>query len=184
MYAQKQVRNAAWKQELANQLSTTRQAYERKPELKLVYDETGTRATTQPKSYDEYIRELTDKIASFDRTKSKTSLSYNDYPDQMGAPTFDSWLKTVWKSYTDPAYRVKTVLGNVNVFDTPEGRKAVDNYNFDASDYYKGSYGIDPATASVMDIYKKSNGPIDFLDMLMIKKFPKASRKVDINLGK
>jgi hypothetical protein len=184
MYIEKQAKNAAWKQQLANKLSISKQAYEQKPETKLVYDEGGTKAQAVPQTYDEYIRNLTNQIASFDRTKNKTSLSYNDYPDQMAAPTFDSWLGSVYKSYTDPAYRMKTILGSFNVMDTPEGQKAVDQYKFDASDYYKGNYGIDPASASVADMYKRANGPIDFLDMLMIKKFPKMIRPVDINLGK
>jgi hypothetical protein len=184
MYVDKQSKNAAWKQELANKLSISRQSYEQKPETKLVYDESGTRAQAVPQTYDEYIKGIVGQIASFDKTKSKTSLSYNDYPDQMAAPTFDSWLDSVYKSYTDPAYRMKTILGSFNVMDTPEGQKAVDKYNFDAADYYKGNYGIDPAKASVFEMYQKSNGPIDFLDMLMIKKFPNKSRQVNINLGK
>ena len=186
MYAQQQSKNETRRQKIANQLSISQKDYDKKPEYDMVYrDENGRQVGRSVlRSYEDHILKLTDQLKSFDRTRNKTSLSYNDYPDQLAAPTFDSWLSSVWKSYTDPAYRMKTILGSYNVIDTPEGRKAVDTYKFDKADYYRGNYGIDPATASVSKIFSRANGPIDFLDMMMIKKFPRAARPVDIKMGR
>jgi hypothetical protein len=186
MYKTKNTRNDNWRQDIANKLSVSAEEYSKNPETDWVTREEGGKQSIVPVrlSYDDYVRRLKNQLDSFDKTKGKTSIAYNDYPDGMAAPTFDSWLSSAWKSYTDPAYRMKTILGQFNVFDTPEGRKAVDQYNFDASDYYRTFYKIDPATASMADILKRSSGPVDFLDMMMIKKFPRSARQVDINLDR
>jgi hypothetical protein len=186
MYSQKQQRNESRKQDIANKISVSEKDYYKNPEVDYVFEGEGPiqKARQVAVPYADYIQKMTNQLKSFDATKNKTSLSYNDYPDKLAAPTFDSFLESAWKSYTDPAYRMKTILGSFNVMNTPEGAKAVDTYNFDKSDFYKAIYKIDPAKASVSEMYKKANGPIDFLDMLMIKKFPNMSRPVDINLGK
>jgi len=186
MYSERQNRNESWKQDIANKMSISQKDYDKNPEIDFVFEGEGPNMKGRPVklSYSEYLQKMNNQFNSFDKTKDKTSLSYNDYPDQMAAPTFDSFLESTWKSYTDPAYRMKTILGSFNVMNTPEGAKAIDKYNFDKSDFYKSTYKIDPAKASISDMYKKASGPVDFLDMLMIKKFPRASRPVDINLGK
>lgn len=184
MYSKKQHRNDSRKQEIANKLSISRKDYDKNPEVDFVFEDNSMKARPVKLSYDEYIQKTNRELNSFAATKNKTSLTYYDYPDQMAAPTFDSFIESAWKSYTDPAYRMKTILGSFNVMNTPEGAKVVDQYNFDAPEFYKSNYGIDPAKASVSEIYKKANGPVDFFDMLMIKKFPSASRPVNINLGR
>tara|TARA_R110000803_G_scaffold80444_5_gene146260 strand:+ start:391 stop:1122 length:732 start_codon:yes stop_codon:yes gene_type:complete len=186
MYSQKQQRNESWRQDIANKMSISQKDYDKNPEVDFVFDGEGPIQKARPVkiSYADYLQQINNQLNSFDATKNKTSISYNDYPDQLAAPTFDSFIDAAWKSYTDPAYRMKTILGSFNVMNTPEGAKAIDKYNFDKSDFYKAIYKIDPAEATVGEMYKKANGPVDFLDMLMIKKFPGASRPVDINLGK
>lgn len=186
MYEQKKIRNDARRQELANKMAVSRKDYEKNPETDWVFTGEGDNWAGKPVklSYDEYIQKLSGQLASFDKTKNKTSLGYHDYPDGSSAPTADSWLSTIWKSYTDPAYRMKTILGHFNVFDTPEGRQAVDQYKFDAADYYKTFYNLDPATAPTTELLQKAKGPVDLLDMIMIKKSPKASRQVNINLDR
>ena len=186
MYNQKNVKNEARRQSLANKLSISRKDYEKNPEIDWAFSENGNGQLGNPVRlpYDEYIQRVTRQLNSFDNTKGKTSIGYNDYPDGSAAPTSESWLDSVWRSYTDPAFRMKTILGHFNVFDTPEGRQAVDQYKFDASDYYRNFYKIDPSTAPVTEMLQKAKGPVDLLDMMMIKKFPRASRPVKINLGK
>jgi hypothetical protein len=184
MYSEKQQRNESWKQDIANKMSISQKDYDKNPEVDFVFADEGPDKYGRPVklSYAEYLQKMNNQLSSFDATKNKTSLSYNDYPDKMAAPTFDTFIESALKSYTDPAYRMKTILGSFNVMNTPEGAKAIDKYNFDKSDFYKSIYKIDPAKASVGEMYKKANGPVDFLDMLMIKKFPRASRPVDIKL--
>lgn len=185
MYQQRKLKNEKNVNNLRRNLFVNEQDYLKNPETKIVFTEENGKQVGRPVQvpYAEYIRNVTNQINSYEKTKNKTSLGYYDYPDGMAAPTFDSWLGSVWKSYTDPAYRMKTILGSYNVFDTPEGRQVVDRYNFDKSDYYRSVYGIDPTKASIGEIFLRSNGPVDFLDMVMIKKFPTTSRNVNIRLG-
>jgi hypothetical protein len=177
--------NATNRQTLANKLSVSPKDYEKAPEVKSEFvpvpnSSTGYTVERRPLSYDEYITKTTAALDTYDRTKNKTSVRYNDYPDKLAAPTFDSWLNTVWKSYTDPAYRLKTTLGSFNVQETPTGLVATDKYDFDAADFYARK-GKPPAEMSTAEMWKRSNGPVDFLDMLMIKRGA-PSRNVNIKL--
>lgn len=185
MYQNKQKQNESRRQEIANKLNVSEKDYLKNPEKKFVTQVTPEgreSVVSAPMSYAEYLQKTKQQLDSFDKTKNKTSLTYYDYPEGKAAPTFDSWLQSVWKSYTDPEYRLKTILGSFNVYDTPEGAVARDQYNFDKKDFYKNNYGIDVDKADTANIWKASNGPIDFLDMMMIKKFPRTSRNVNIKL--
>ena len=185
MYQNKQKQNESRRQEIANKLSMSEKDYLKNPERKFVAQTTpeGREIVSGvPMSYAEYLQKTKNELASFDKTKGKTSINYYDYPDGKSAPTFDSWLKSAWKSYADPDYRLKTILGSFNVYDTPEGAVAKDQYNFDKKDFYKMTYDVDLDKDNLLDIWKKSNGPVDFLDMMMIKKQPRASRNVNIKL--
>ena len=183
MYETRKAANEASRQQLANEIAISRKDYEKNPQKGFfVYEDGKFGGESRNMSYDEFIRRKTKELESFDKTRQKTSLSYYDYPGGGAAPTFDSWLSSVWKSYTDPAYRMKTVLGSFNVMDTPEGKKVVDQYNFDKLSFYKQAYNLDPTKASISELWRKSNGPVDFLDMLMIKKYPGANRPVSIKL--
>jgi hypothetical protein len=185
MYQNKQKQNESTRQDIANKLNVSEKDYQKKPEQKFVSQVTpegGEAVVSAPISYAEYLQKTKQQLDSFDKTKGKTSINYYDYPEGKSAPTFDSWLKSAWKSYTDPEYRLKTILGSFNVYDTPEGQVAKDQYNFDKKDFYKTTYGVDLDKDNVLDIWKKSNGPVDFLDMLMIKKNPRTSRNVSIKL--
>lgn len=185
MYQNKQKQNESRRQEIANKLNISEKDYLKNPERKFVAQTTpegGEIVSGVPMSYAEYLQKTKQQLDSFDKTKNKTSINYYDYEGGTSAPTFDSWLKSVWKSYTDPDYRLKTILGSFNVYNTPEGAIAKDQYNFDKKDFYKMNYGIDVDKADLTNIWKASNGPVDFLDMMMIKKFPRSSRNVNIKL--
>ena len=182
VYETTTAKNATNKQALANKLSVSAEDYEKAPEQtsERVPTPQGYSIVYRPLSYDEYINKTTTALNTYDKTKNKTSISYNDYPDKMAAPTFDSWLSSIWKSYTDPAYRLKTTLGSFNVQETPTGPVATDKYNFDAADFY-AMKGKRPSEMSTSEMWKRANGPVDFLDMLMIKRNA-PSRNVNIKL--
>ena len=187
MYESKKKQNESIKQELANRLSVSKKDYDKRPESTVVEFQRpdgslGYQQQVVP--YDQYIKKAAADLQTYEKTKNKTSLGYYDYPDAIAAPTFDKWLDVVKKSYSDPAYRMKTVLGSFNVMDSPEGPTVVDKYNFDKKDFYQSQYGVDFDKDSTIDLWKKANGPIDFLDMLMIKKMPNTSRNVNIKLRK
>jgi len=182
VYETTTAKNATNKQALANKLSVSAEEYAKAPEQtsERVPTPRGYSIVYRPLSYDEYINKTTTALNTYDKTKNKTSISYNDYPDKMAAPTFDSWLSSIWKSYTDPAYRLKTTLGSFNVQETPTGPVATDKYNFDAADFY-AMKGKRPSEMSTSEMWKRANGPVDFLDMLMIKRGA-PSRNVNIKL--
>jgi len=183
VYETTAARNVADRQALANKLSVSAKDYEKAPETtaeQIPTAQGGYAYKYRPLSYDEYIHKTTTALDTYDKTKNKTSVTYNDYPDRLAAPTFDSWLNSVWKSYTDPAYRLKTTLGSFNVQETPTGPVATDKYNFDAGDFY-AMKGEHPSKMSTLEMLKRANGPVDFLDMLMIKRGA-PSRNVNIKL--
>ena len=183
VYETTTAKNVADRQTLANKLSVSAKDYEKAPETtaeQIPTSQGGYAIKYRPLTYDEYINKTTTALGTYDKTKNKTSVTYNDYPDRLAAPTFDSWLNSVWKSYTDPAYRIKTTLGSFNVQETPTGPVATDKYNFDAGDFY-AMKGKPPAEMSTLEMLKRANGPVDFLDMLMIKRGA-PSRNVNIKL--
>ena len=185
VYETTAARNVTNRQTLANKLSVSAKDYEKAPEVKSEFvpvPNSSTKYTVErrPLSYDEYITKTAAALDTYDKTKNKTSISYYDYPDKMAAPTFDSWLSSIWKSYTDPAYRLKTTLGSFNVQETPTGPVATDKYDFDAADFY-AMKGKRPSEMSTSEMWKRANGPVDFLDMLMIKRGA-PSRNVNIKL--
>jgi hypothetical protein len=179
-------KNAMFEKELT--LKTPAE-YAKKPETELVDSFGGTGInlsqsnsyTSRAVPYADYVNRIAARRASYNKTRGKTSVQYNDYPDGSAAPTFDGWLNSVWKSYTDPAYRMKTVLGSFNAYDTPQGTEIKDQYNFDKKEFYNTFYNADFNKDNALDLLKKAHGPVDFLDMLMIKKNLKP-RNVDIKL--
>jgi hypothetical protein len=186
LHASVKNKNAMFEKELTPK---TPAEYAKKPETELVDSLGGTglnlsqsgNYTSRAVPYADYVNRIAARRASYDKTRGKTSVQYNDYPDEKAAPTFDGWLNSVWKSYTDPAYRMKTVLGSFNAYDTPQGAEIKDQYKFDNKRFYNTFYNADFNKDSALDLLKKAHGPIDFLDMLMIKKNLKP-RDVDIKL--
>ena len=190
LYEKKQQGNAAWKARLTAEVTKNEADYNAAPEMRLVDSITGkpnpdgmTGAKLAPMPYADYVGNKQNAIASFDRTKDKTSISYSDY-DGMAAPTFDSPMTSIHKSYVDPAYRLKTILGNFTVKETPDGPIATDTYKFDAADYYNSTQGRGKTLKerSNWDIAKNSNGLVDALDQYMIKHLPGSKREVRIVL--
>ena len=183
MYGGAKSRAAALENEYAQRLRRTPEQYYANPEIEFV--ETPNAFVRAPLSYENAQQKVANKLASYVNTHGRTSLSYLDYPGaNTAAPTYDTIYDALTRSFTDPAYNLKTTLGSFKVVDTPEGPVAVDKYNFDKKDYYKQQYGLDLDKASNWDLAKSAHGPIDFLDMYMIKNNPSRVRDVKIRLEK
>lgn len=84
-----------------------------------------------PQIKDEKLREqLLQKLKTYEDTKNKTSISYDEYPENRSVVD-TTGLAGLYKSFTDPYYTVSTSLGRYNVMETPTGPQVVDNYNWD-----------------------------------------------------
>ena len=186
IYKETKKKNKTAEQELIKKAAITEKEYNKNPETSLVEVPNsygGFTMEQQTLPYSQFIKKVNTDLDTYTKTRNKTSVGYYDYPDGNGAPTFDSWLDAITKSYSDPVYRMKTVLGSFNVMDTKEGPKIVDNYNFDKRDFYQKYQNVDFNKDSLATMWEKSNGPIDFLDMMMIKHRPQTSREVSVNLN-
>ena len=99
--------------------------------------------TEQPIASDEEYRRFmannATKLQSFQDTRGQTSVPYGttfgkeDQPNQplsVYSPEQGGIANAINRSYNDPGYRTGMTLGRFNVYDTPQGRIAVDNYDF------------------------------------------------------
>lgn len=114
-----------------------------------------------PLPYEMYKNQTLRDLESFERTRGKNSVFYDESllaKDPHGDrgrginvynPENNGALRAAQLSYSSPAYRVGMTLGRYNVYDTPQGRIVADNYDFNRdpvqprkeiglSDYYKG----------------------------------------------
>lgn len=98
-------------------------------------------------SPEEYLKELSDKVASFGNTRGKTSVGYNR--DESGSPLQDAGVMDILSASMKAPYNIETTLGRFNAYDTPEGNLRIeDTYNWSKprkpisnSDFIK--YGIE-----------------------------------------
>ncbi len=99
--------------------------------------------TDQPiggnEDYRRYMAHNAEALKTFQDTRGQTSVPYGttfgkeDQPNQplsVYSPEQGNFLTSLQRSYTDPGYRTGMTLGRFNVYDTPQGRVAVDNYDF------------------------------------------------------
>lgn len=99
--------------------------------------------TDQPIGSDEdyrrYMAHNAEALKTFQDTRGQTGVPYGttfgkeDQPNQplsVYSPEQGNLLTSLQRSYTDPGYRTGMTLGRFNVYDTPQGRVAVDNYDF------------------------------------------------------
>ena len=125
IYQTKQQDNARAPQDIASHI-VSEDDFNQNPTSRLV--ENGpNRYTSRQETYKEYLQRQSDKINSFSRTPNKTSVGYPDYPDKMAAPTHDSYPEAIYKSYTDPSYRLKTILGSFNGYDQGPSKISISN---------------------------------------------------------
>ena len=98
------------------------------------------------------LQENQKKIESFEKTKGKTSVSYSDYPafSQIDTQEWPFW-KSLKQSFTDPGYRMQTLLGRYNAYDNKDGTVTiVDKYDWND----RGFKGLIADKGRVLDAAK------------------------------
>lgn len=178
LYNKKNSYNSEQEQRLSKPLSEAE--YLKNPEDFLEPTSTGG-GRMRKRTYQEYLGNLAAQKESYDKTRGKTSISYFDYPagSEFGAPTGNSTLEAIRRSYTDPSYRLKTTLGSFNAYDQGPNINVQDTYKFDN----RGFYNL-PKEAGLMDIFKRATGPVSLGDMLMMHYMPEMKRPVNITIPK
>jgi hypothetical protein len=72
------------------------------------------------------------QIESYEKTKGKTSVNYRDYPaiSRTDTQEWPLW-KSLKQSFSDPEYRMQTLLGRYNAYDNKDGTVTiVDKYDW------------------------------------------------------
>jgi len=68
-------------------------------------------------------KDFSEELASFDKTRGKTAISYGDYAD--GIDGEDGGEGSLMKSFTDPEYNVATTLGQYVAFKGDDGKTKI-----------------------------------------------------------
>ena len=80
----------------------------------------------------------TKKLKTYKDTAGKTSVNPYDMKYKDGSRMVDlPWYKSLYKSFSDPAYNVATTLGKYNVYDKEGNLNIKDNYNFNIGERAK-----------------------------------------------
>jgi hypothetical protein len=122
-------------------------------------------------SYDDYLKEKNSKLGTYDKTRGKTSVQYNDYPD-TAMPDTKGWMDSVKSSYTNPTYGVATSLGQFNAQDQDNHYQVQDQYNWNPS-----------GPASLSDLFEVLKRP-EAIGNALMRLGPQVSRPVNINIPK
>ena len=136
--------------------------------IRAVFPDAQTRAVP----YDAWRNQRLKELASFDKTRGRTSVS--DYQGTTSGLDTANLPTTAQRSYFDPEYRVATTLGRYKAFDTPQGTIVLDKYNFDR--YGTGGSHQD------LPLSEMYNMPVGVLDSLMKHHRSKVEKPVAINL--
>lgn len=121
--------------------------------------------------YSDYMAEKNKKLATYDKTKGKTSITYTDYPDEA-KPDTHGWLNTFLKSYTDPRYGVATSLGQFNALDRGNQYEVQDQYNWNKSEPFQ--------MADLFELFKRPEA----IGNALMRLGPQVNRPVKIMLPK
>jgi len=122
-----------------------------------------------------HIQNLRDKLASYDKTRGKTSITYADYGGNK-VNQEANWLKQLSASFDkDPAYRIATTLGRFNVVEDDKGHA-----------YIKDTYDWTDPKGGTLDYFKAIPGAIKSLEgignLAMRGLRPNTARDVNIKL--
>ena len=121
--------------------------------------------------YEQYLKEKQDKIGTFDKTRGKTSVTYQDYPSES-SPDSMGWLDTAKASYNDPKFGVATTLGQFNAQDTGDAYQIQDQYNWNPS---KGM-----SLEDLVELFKRPEA----IGNTLMRLGPGVNRPVNIKLQK
>lgn len=177
--------NANYEAKLLLGLQATPEDYSANPEFSLVPGEKGTYKSV-PKPYSQFIKETIDRLKSFDKDRSKTSVSYGDYHVNSGedaAPVNQGWLNALYQSFTDPKFRLASTLGSFNAYDRNGQIVVEDNYGFD-KDTQENYYGNASEKPLTNILYNNWDRPGSLGEILYRKYLGDASRPVRINIPK
>lgn len=169
---------------LQNSLYDTPQEFRRGSPTKLE-ETTDGRYISVPQSYTEHQDDIKRQLASFEKTRGKTSVSYGDYGVASGenaAPVGQSWGSMLKQSIDDPAFRLAGTLGSFNAYDTPTGTRVEDTYGFDKDQewFYRGA--VQKPTWKIVQEYYDRPGSLG--EILYRKYLGNRSRPVNIQLDK
>lgn len=114
-----------------------------------------------------------DLIANAQKTAADKQVGYMGYhptPDQY------NWLQSVYKTFTDPSYRIATSLGNFGMENQGNNLRFYDKYN------WNGDFATPINTLG--DLWKQASfaRPTETLNALAEMFAPKVSRPVEINI--
>jgi len=177
----------------ANQRNTNEQDYLRRLSAmsKQNYDPTtapygtvkGDQGEDVKVTYPQWKRDMQSRLNSYDRTKNRTSIRYEDYfpkDSSESADIYESPQEIVQKMYTDPAYRVKNTFGSAKAYNEKGKTILRDAYGF--SDTHE-AYPV-KADAPALDIVKEYYNSPKALAEVMYSKYGNPTRQpVEINLN-
>ncbi len=116
---------------------------------------------------EEYLKERSDRVASYDNTRGKTSVGYSEKGEDRGV------IDTIRDSFGSPGYNVDTTLGQFNAYDTPDGGLRVeDTYNWTKPEISN----MDFAKQAAQNIFKPEK-----LGNLIARKFAPNNRERKAN---
>lgn len=166
-------------------IQKTKQEYEKNPETKLISApsaESPGRRAYAPLSYEDWLANQKKYLATYEKTRDKTSFGYGSYDVKSGdtaAPVQQNWLDAIYQSYTDPAFRMAATIGSANYYNKKGQTPYVeDTYGFTNNPEFYG----DISKMSNMDIILKfGNTPATMLELLASRLAPQR-RPVNIAL--
>ncbi len=166
-------------------LKKTKKEYEQSPEYAFrpaPIEGSPNRQVQAPIPYKEWLENQKKAVASFEKTRNKTSFGYGSYDiksGDMAAPIGQNWLDAAYQSYTDPAFRMAATIGSANYINKPGQTPYVqDTYKFQA---HPEAYG-DTSKMSTMDIIRRFGNTPGTLLELLASRFAPQQRPVNISL--
>lgn len=135
------------------------------------YNEFPNQKDGSPVPYSDYLQEKQSKIGTFDKTRGKTSVTYEDYPTKS-SPDSMGWIDSVKNSYQDPAYGVATSLGQFNAQDQGNAYQIQDQYNWNKSN-----------NMTLQDLFELFKRP-EAMGNALMRLGPGVDRPVNINIPK
>lgn len=166
-------------------LKKTKAEYEQYPEYRYYPSPTTDKPNAlaqKPVPYKDWLKEQQKAVASFEKTRDKTSIGYGSYDVQSGdkaaAVGHDLW-NTIYQSYTDPAYRMASTIGSANYYDKKGNTPYLeDTYKFVL---HPEAYGDTSKLSTLEVINRFKSNPAAMLEILAARHAPQ-QRPVNIAL--
>jgi hypothetical protein len=194
MFLKKKAYNEAQPANIAAE-TMTRDEYARQPHREnrpdnpnAVWGKDKVTYSSQPVPYEEYAMDRQKMVDSYSKNPNKHSLSYEDFPikakdARQDIHIDDNWLTAAYRSLTDPAYAMKTTLGNFNMYDEGDKLRVQDTMDFDKDWWYHSR------SAPNSELVQRYGGrPGSLFDAILsrenVKKEKTFSRPIDFTIPK